>query len=70
MRDQNRTEKMQMFQTSVAKALIPRIAMAHLGIGASFAPVCEERVTSLFVEFEIVSCFDIADPAGLALRAR
>jgi hypothetical protein len=58
-----------MFQTSVARALIPRIAIAHPGIGASFAPVSRERVTGLFAGLEIVSCFDIADPAGLALRA-
>jgi hypothetical protein len=59
---------MQMFQTRVARALIPRIAIAHLGIGASFAPVSRERATSLFGECEIVSCFDIADPAPRASR--
>ena len=56
---------MQMFQTRVASALVPRIAIAHLGIGASFAPVSRERVTCLLGEFAIVSCFDIGHPARL-----
>jgi hypothetical protein len=56
---------MTMFQARVASALVPRIVIAHLGIGASFAPVSRERVTSLSGEFAIVSCFDIGDPARL-----